>query len=113
MSCDWSIAIFTTSSESQESYLTLRNLTLQITHDFFRLHNTFARLCNAATSPTLRLRSADLLAIIFACCDPFCFVTCLKLLISFLDKFSLITEWQYGVWVCEEIQELPLLAAGS
>ena len=36
---------------------------------------------------------------IFAGCgtlnDPFHFVTCLKLLISSLDRFSLITEWQY------------------
>ena len=39
-SCDWSVAIFTTSLESQESYLTLRNLTLQITRDFFRQHST-------------------------------------------------------------------------
>ena len=45
---------FTTSLESQESYLTLRNLTLQtdlsITRDFFRLHSTFAWLYNAAAS---------------------------------------------------------------
>ena len=37
-SCDWSVAIFTTSLESEESYRTLRNLTLQtcllITRDF-------------------------------------------------------------------------------
>ena len=63
-SCDWSVAIFTTSLESQESYLTLRNLTSQITRDFFRLHSTFARLYNAAASPASRLRSADSLAII-------------------------------------------------
>ena len=62
-SCDWSVAIFITSLESQESYLTLRNLTLQITQDFFRLHNTFARLYNAAASPASRLRSAGSLAI--------------------------------------------------
>ena len=61
-SCDWSVAIFTTSLESQESYLTLRNLTSQITRDFFRLHNTFARLYNAAASPASRLRSAGSLA---------------------------------------------------
>ena len=60
---DWSVAIFTTSLESQESYLTLRNLTLQITRDFFRPHNTFARLYNAAASPASRLRSAGSLAI--------------------------------------------------
>ena len=67
-SCDWSDAIFTTSLESQESYLTLRNLTLQtclsITRDFYRLHSTFARLYNAAASPALRLRSAGSMAII-------------------------------------------------
>ena len=66
-SCDWSVAIFM-SLESQESYLTLRNLTLQrcllITRDFFRLHSTFARLYNAAASPASHLRSAGLLAII-------------------------------------------------
>ena len=63
-SCDWSVAIFTTSLKSQESYLTLRNLTLQIARDFFRLHSAFARLYNAAASPALRLRSAGSLAII-------------------------------------------------
>ena len=67
-SYDWSVAIFITSLESQESYLTLRNLTLQtflsITRDFFRQHSTFARLYNAAASPASRLRSADSLAII-------------------------------------------------
>ena len=63
VSCDWSVAIFTKSLESQESYLTLRNLTLQITRDFFRPHSTFARLYNAAASPALRLRSAGSLAI--------------------------------------------------
>ena len=66
-SCDWSVAIFTTSLESQESYLTLRNLTLQIclliTQDFFFLHSTFARLYNAAVSPASHLRSAGSLAI--------------------------------------------------
>ena len=41
-SCDWSVEIFTTSLKCQESYLTLRNVTLQITRDFFRLHNTFS-----------------------------------------------------------------------
>ena len=46
-----------------ESYLTLRNLTLQITGIFFRLHNTFARLYNAAASPASRLRSAGSSAI--------------------------------------------------
>ena len=35
-SCDCSVAIFTTSLKSQESYLALRNVTLQITRDFFR-----------------------------------------------------------------------------
>ena len=68
-SCDWSVAIFTTSLESQESYLTLSNLTLQITRDFFRLHSTFRRLYNAAASPASRLRSADLLAIIIILLD--------------------------------------------
>ena len=63
-SCDCSVAIFTTSLESQESYLALRNLTLQITRDFFRLHSTFARLYNAATSTASRLGPAGLLAII-------------------------------------------------
>ena len=63
-SCDWSVAIFTTSLESQESYLTLRNVTLQITRDFFHLHNTFARLYNAAASPASRLCSAGSSAII-------------------------------------------------
>ena len=57
-----------TSLESQESYLTLRNVTLQtrllITRDFFRQHSTFARLYNAAASPASRLRSAGSLAII-------------------------------------------------
>ena len=62
-SCNWSVAIFTTSLESQESYLTLKNLTLQITRDFFRLHSTFAWLYNAAASPASRLRSAGSLAI--------------------------------------------------
>ena len=65
-SCDWSVAIFTTSLETQESYLTLRNLILQtclsITRDFFRLHSTFARPYNAAASPASRLRSAGSLA---------------------------------------------------
>ena len=55
-SCEWSVAIFTTSLESQESYITLRNLTLQITRDFFRLHSIFAQLYNAATSSASRLR---------------------------------------------------------
>ena len=59
-SCDWSVAIFTT---SLESHLALRNLTLQITRDFFRLHNTFARLYNAAASPASRLRLDGSLAI--------------------------------------------------
>ena len=76
-SYDWSVAIFITSLESQESYLTLRNLTLQtclsITRDFSRLHSTFARLYNAAASPASRLRSADSLAIkqktLFAFCS--------------------------------------------
>ena len=63
-SCDWSVAIFAMSLESQESYLTLRNLTLQITRDFFRLHSTFVRLYNAAASPASRLRSAGSLATI-------------------------------------------------
>ena len=67
-SCNWSVAVFTTSLESQESYLTLRNVTLQtrlsITRDFFRQHSTFARLYNAAASPASRLRSAGSLAII-------------------------------------------------
>ena len=67
-SCDWSVAVFTSSLESQESYLTLKNLTLQsclsIIGDFFRLHSTFARLFNAAASPASRLRSASSLAII-------------------------------------------------
>ena len=63
-SCDWSVAIFTTSLECQESYLTLRNVTSQITWHFFRLHNTFARLYNAAASPASRLRSAGSLAVI-------------------------------------------------
>ena len=66
--CDWSVAIFNTSLKSQESYLTLRNLTLQtclsITRNFFRLHSTFAWLYNAAASPASRLRSAGSLAII-------------------------------------------------
>ena len=92
-SCDWSVAIFTTSLESQESYLTLRNLTLQtclsITRDCFRLHSTFARLYIAAASPASRLRSAGSLAIIsylarprriivkYTCCFIlFCFVGC-------------------------------------
>ena len=61
-SCDCSVAIFTTSLESQESYLTLRNLTLQITRDFFHQHSTFARLYNAAASPASRHRSAGSLA---------------------------------------------------
>ena len=67
-SCNWSVAVFTTSLESQESYLTLRNVTLQtrlsITQDFFRQHSTFARLYHAAASPASRLRSAGSLAII-------------------------------------------------
>ena len=58
------LARFTTSLESQESYLTLMNLTLQITRDFLRLHSTFARLYNAAASPASRLHSAGSLAII-------------------------------------------------
>ena len=62
-SCDWSVAIVTMSSESQESYLTLRNVTLPITRDFFRLHNTFARLYNATASPASRLHLAGSLAI--------------------------------------------------
>ena len=68
-SCDWSVAIFTTSLKAQESYLTLRNLTLQtcvsITRDFFRQHSTFSRIYNAAASPASRLRSAGSLAIKF------------------------------------------------
>ena len=71
-SCDWSVAIFTTVLESQESYLTLRNLTLQIIRDFFRLHSTFARLYNAAASLASRLRSAGSLAINWP-------VSCLKI----------------------------------
>ena len=63
-SCGCSVAIFTTSLESQESCLTLRNLTLQITRDFLRLHNTFARLYNAAASPSSHLCLVGLLAII-------------------------------------------------
>ena len=67
-SCNWSVALFTTSLESQESYLTLRNVTLRtrlsITRDFFRQHSTFARLYNAAASPASRLRSAGSLTII-------------------------------------------------
>ena len=63
-SFDWSVAIFTTLLESQESYLTLRNLTLQIIRDFFRLHGTFARLYNAAASPASRHCSTGSLAII-------------------------------------------------
>ena len=66
-SCDWSVAIFITSLESQESYLTLRNATLPITRDFFCQHSTFARLYNAAASPASRLRSAGSLAIIIPC----------------------------------------------
>ena len=62
-----SVSVFTTSLESQESYLTLGNVTLQtrlsITRDFFRQHSTFARLYNAAASPASRLRSAGSLAI--------------------------------------------------
>ena len=61
------VAVFTTSLESQESYLTLRNVTLQtrlsITRDSFRQHSTFARLYNAAASPASCLRSAGSLAI--------------------------------------------------
>ena len=56
-SCDWSVAIFTTSLESQESYL-------QITQDIFCLHSTFARLYNAAASPASHFRLAGWLAII-------------------------------------------------
>ena len=67
-SYNWSVAVFTTSLESLESYLTLRNVTLQtrlsITRDFFHQHSTFARLYNAAASPASRLRSAGSLAII-------------------------------------------------
>ena len=66
-SCNWSVAVFTKSLESQESYVTLRNVTLRtrlsITRDFFRQHSTFARLYNAAASPASRLRSAGSLAI--------------------------------------------------
>ena len=66
-SYNWSVAVFTTSLESQESYLTLRNVTLQarlsITRDFFRQHSSFTRLYNAAASPASRLRSAGSLAI--------------------------------------------------
>ena len=54
---------------SQESYLTIRNLTLQtclsITGEFFFLHSTFTRLYNAAASPVSRLRSAGSLAITY------------------------------------------------
>ena len=71
-SCDWTVAIFTSSLESQESYLTLRNLTSQIIRDFFRLHSTFARLYDAAASPASRLRSAGSLAINWP-------VSCLKI----------------------------------
>ena len=57
-----SVAVFTTSLESQESYLTLGNVPLQtrlsITRDFFRQHSAFARLYNAAASQASRLRSA-------------------------------------------------------
>jgi len=45
----------------------LRNLTLQITRDFFRMHSTSARLYNAAASAASSLRSAGLLAIISGC----------------------------------------------
>ena len=70
---------YTTSLESQESYLTAgmlpynRNVTLQTflssTRDFYRLHSTFARLYNAAASPASRLRSAGSLAIRPRGCD--------------------------------------------
>ena len=68
VSCDWSVAIFTTALESQESYLTLRNFILQTcvsnTRDCTVLsHTTFARLYNAAASPASRLRSAGSLTI--------------------------------------------------
>ena len=70
--CDWSVArqsasFFTTSLESQESYLTIRNLTLQtfrsVTREFFSLHSTLAQLYNAAALPALHLCSAGSLAI--------------------------------------------------
>ena len=53
-----------------------RNVTLQtflsITRDFFRLHNTLARLYNAAASPASRLRSAGSLKM-NVCLEPrFC-----------------------------------------
>ena len=51
----------TTSSESQETYLTTGNLTLQA----LDLFSAYARLYNAAASPASRLRSAGSLAIIF------------------------------------------------
>ena len=51
----------TTSSESQETYLTTGNLTLQA----LDLFSAYARLYNAAASPVSRLRSAGSLAIIF------------------------------------------------
>ena len=58
---------FTTSLESQESYLTIRNLTLQtfrsVTREFFSLHSTLAQLYNAAALPALHLCSAGSLAI--------------------------------------------------
>ena len=45
-SYNWSVAVFTTSLESQESYLTLRNVTLQtrlsITREFFRQHSVLS-----------------------------------------------------------------------
>ena len=67
VNCHRSVAIFTTSLESQESYLTLSNLIsqtcLSITQDFFRLHGTFTQLYNAAASPASRLCSAGSLAI--------------------------------------------------
>ena len=66
-SYNWSVAVFTTSLEPQESYLTLRNVTLHtrlsVTRDFFRQQSTFVRLNNAAASPASRLRSAGSLAI--------------------------------------------------
>ena len=62
-SCNWSIAIFTASLESRESYLTLRNLPLDHSRFFPPAHSVLSHGSIMLTaSPASRCRSAGSLA---------------------------------------------------
>ena len=99
-SCDWSVAIFPTSLESQESYLTLRNLTLQITRDFFRRQSTFARLYNAAASPASGLRSAGSLAIVLE--SKYCAVNEITQAAKFVLNYYYMANPVLGKFLCSD-----------